>query len=129
MRMTTALAPLAAALATLAGAEAAMGETLDLVCRVHESRTDGAHRTIRRRLDIDLGRKTVRVSDDVGRGWVFKREYPFLSADRDRIHLESGGGKESYVDRRTGEYFFHNHADGVTMRGACRNSVPERGKF
>ena len=82
-----------------------------------------------RRLDIDLGRKTVRISDNLGRGWVFKNEYPFVSADRRRILLESGGGKESYVDRVSGLYAFHNQADGVTMRGPCQRAAPERPRF
>ena len=128
MRMTTMLGSLTAGLAFLASAEVATGETLNLVCRLQESKP-GAHRMIGRRLDIDLGRKTVRVSDNVGHGWVFKREYPFLSADRDRIRLESGGGKDSSVDRRTGEYFFHNQADSVTMRGPCQKSTEEKPRF
>ncbi|MDB5479215.1 MAG: hypothetical protein JWO83_268 [Caulobacteraceae bacterium] len=114
--------------ATLATAGTASAEVLSLVCRVQETKGT-AHRVIGRRLDIDLGRKTVRISDNVGRGWVFKNQYPFLSADRQRIRLESGGGKDSYVDRVSGTYFFHNQADGVTMRGPCHRAPPERPRF
>lgn len=114
--------------ATLATAGTASAEVLSLVCRVQETKGT-AHRVIGRRLDIDLGRKTVRISDNVGRGWVFKNQYPFLSADRQRIRLESGGGKDSYVDRVSGTYVFHNQADGVTMRGPCHRAPPERPRF
>jgi hypothetical protein len=97
----------------------AAAETLNLLCRVHETRADGAHRDVRRRLEIDLQTKVVRFYDDVGHGWRFKNQYPYLSADADRIRLESGGGKESYVDRRTGTYVFRNQKTGLTIRGPC----------
>jgi hypothetical protein len=114
--------------ATLASAGAACAEVLSLVCRAQVTAPNG-HRVIGRRLDIDLGRKTVRISDNLGRGWVFKNEYPFVSADRQRIELEAGGGKQSYVDRVSGTYFFRNQADGVTMRGPCQRAAPERPRF
>jgi len=122
MRPTVLMAALSALGAILTGPETAVADTLNLVCHVQESRTDGAHRIIMRRLDLDLTAKTVRVSDDVGHGWVFKRQYAFLAASHDRIQLESAEGKESFVDRRTGEYFLHNQSDGVTMRGRCRKA-------
>ncbi len=106
----------------------ALAETLHLACRVHETR-GGAHRDIRRRLDIDFSTRTVRYSDDAGRGWVFKREGPYISADADRIRLDAGDGKESYVDRRTGEYVFHNQRDGLTIRGPCQKTEPEQPRF
>jgi hypothetical protein len=114
--------------ATLVSAGAASAEVLGLVCRLHVTARGGS-RVIGRRLDIDLGRKTVRISDNLGRGWVFKNEYPFVSADRQRIELEAGGGKQSYVDRVSGTYFFHNQSDGVTMRGPCQRAAPERPRF
>ena len=109
--------------ATMAMARPAAAETVSLVCHVQESRPDGAHRIIMRRLDLDLSAKTVRISDDVGHGWVFKRQYTFLAANSDRVQLEAAGGKESWVDRKSGEYFFHNQSDGVTMRGRCRKAT------
>jgi hypothetical protein len=117
-----------AAVLSLAAAHA-VADTLNLVCRVHESRPGGAHREIQRRLDIDLARKSVRFYDNVGKGWVFKREGPFVSADAERIRLDASDGKESYVDRRTGQYFFHNQGDGVTMRGPCQKAMAEKPRF
>ena len=114
--------------ATLVSAGASSAEMLNLVCRLHVTAPNGA-RVIGRRLDIDLGRKTVRISDNLGRGWVFKNEYPFVSANPQRIELEAGGGKQSYVDRVSGTYFFHNQADGVTMHGPCQRAAPERPRF
>jgi hypothetical protein len=105
------------------GLVAAEPTRLDLVCRLHETRGQ-AHRELRRRLEIDLQARTVRVSDDVGRGWQVKNQYPFVSADAGRIVLESAGGKTSAVDRHTGLYSFHNQSDGVTMRGPCEKAPP-----
>ena len=120
---------LTVAVAALLTAQAATAETLNLMCRVHWSKAGGAHREGRRRLDIDLAAKTVRVSDDVGRGMTVKGEHPIVSADKDRIRLQTGGGKESYVDRLTGQYVFHNDKDGVTIRGPCEKVGLERPKF
>ena len=128
MRTKALIRALVLGAATLASAGAASAEGLSLVCRLQVTAPNG-RRTIERRLDIDLGRKTVRISDNLGRGWVFKNQYQFLSADRQRIRLESGGGKESYVDRFAGVYFFRNQADGVTMRGPCRPAPPQRPRF
>jgi hypothetical protein len=128
MRTTALVCAIVLGAVILASAGAASADVLSLVCRVQETK-GSAHRVIGRRLDIDLGRKTVRISDNVGRGWTFKNEYPFLSADRQRIRLESAGGKESYVDRVSGTYFFRNQADGVTMRGPCQKAAPQRPRF
>ncbi len=119
-RLIAALGFCAAILPSLVAAAPAR---LDLVCRLHETR-GAAHRELRRRLELDLQAKTVRVSDDTGRGWQFKRQYPFVSADADQIVLESGDGKASAVDRHTGLYSFHNQRDGVTMRGPCEKAAP-----
>jgi hypothetical protein len=116
----------AAVLSMVAGAAAA--EHLDLLCHVHETR-GAAHRELRRRLDIDLTARTVRYYDDVGHGWEFKREGPFVSADAARIVLDAGAGKEAYVDRRTGQYAFHNQRDGLTVRGPCEKTSEPRPKF
>jgi hypothetical protein len=116
---------LAAVLAT----QAAAAETVSLMCRVHWSKTSGAHRDGRRRLDIDLGAKTVRVSDDLGRGMMVKGQGPVVAVTKDRITLEAAGGKESYVDRLSGQYLFHNAKDGVTIRGPCEKVGAERPRF
>jgi hypothetical protein len=128
MRTKVLLRAVVFAAATLAMAETASAEVLSLVCRLQATAPNG-RRTVGRRLDIDLARKTVRISDNLGHGWVFKNEYPFLSANSQRIQLEAGGGKESFVDRLSGMYFFHNQADGVTMRGPCQKAAPERPRF
>ena len=120
---------LTVSLAALLAAQAAAAETLNLMCHVRWSKAGGAHREGRRRLDIDLGAKTVRVSDDIGRGMTLKGDHPIVSADKDRVRLDAGGGKESYVDRLSGQYFFHNDKDGVTIRGPCEKVGLERPKF
>jgi hypothetical protein len=114
--------------AILAMAGSASAEVLSLICRVQETK-GAAHRVIGRRLDIDLGRRTVRISDNYGRGWISKNEYPIVSADRTRIQLEAGPVKESYVDRVSGQYHFRNQADGVSMRGPCERAVLARPRF
>ncbi len=128
MRLNVVLSALAIGIGAALATVPAAGETLNLVCRVHETR-GGAHRDIRRRLDIDLSAKTVRFYDDLGQGWRFKREYPFISADASRIRLESGDGRDSYVDRRTGEYYFHNQKDGLTIRGPCGRTSAQPSAF
>ena len=124
------LAPtLALALAALLGAQAAAADTLHLICRVQFSKAGGARRGGLRRLDIDLAAKTVRVSDDLGRGMTVLGEHFIVSADRDRIRLDDGDGKESFLDRLSGQYLFHNARDGVTIRGPCEKVGAERPKF
>lgn len=125
-RLTNALICL---LAVLAAASAARAETLNLMCRVHWSKAGGAHREGRRRLDIDLGAKAVRVSDDLGRGMTLKGEQPIASVDKNRIRIETGGGKDSYVDRVSGAYYFHNDKNGVTIRGPCEKVGAGRPRF
>lgn len=129
MRTTALIRAMLLGAATLVAAETASAEVLRLVCRVQESRGP-ARRVIGRRLDIDLGRRTVRISDNYGRGgWVFKNQYPIVSADRARIQLEAGPMKESYVDRVSGQYYFRNQADRVVMRGPCNPAAAERPRF
>jgi len=122
-RLCRAFALLAACVAFLPNLAVAAPSGLDLVCRLHESK-GYAHRELRRRLELDLQAKTVRVSDDVGRGWQVKRQYPFVSIDADRIVLEASDGKTSALDRRSGLYNFHNQRDGVSMRGPCEKAPP-----
>ena len=128
MRPKALIRALVVGLAVLVSAEAASAEVLSLVCRLQVTAPNG-RRHLLRRLDIDLGRKTVRISDNLGRGWMVKNQYPFLSADRTRVVLEAGGGKESSVDRVSGLYVFRNQADGVSMRGPCDRAAPERPRF
>jgi hypothetical protein len=129
MRLTTTLAGLAVGLAALLAAGETLAETLHLECRVREASDSGARHELLRRLDIDLDSHKVRFYDNIGHGWAFKNEYPFPSYDRARITLEANAMKESYVDRVTGEYFFRNRADGVTMHGPCVKTAAERPRF
>jgi hypothetical protein len=129
MRSTPLILALAASCATLAMAGGALADTVSLVCHVHEVRARGGSHDFKRRLDIDFGAHSVRYSDDIGHGWEFKRQGPFVSADAGRIVLDAGMGKESSVDRRTGEYAFHNQRDGVTIRGSCEKTAAEKPKF
>jgi hypothetical protein len=120
---------LTVSLAVLFAAQVTTAETLTLMCRVQWSKISGGRHEGRRRLDIDLGAKTVQVSDDWGRGMMVKGEHPIASIGKDRIRLETGAGKESYVDRVSGAYYFHNDKDGVTVRGLCAKGRIERPRF
>jgi hypothetical protein len=128
MRTTRLIRALALGAATLATAGAASAETLSVVCRVMESKGT-AHRQLARRIDIDLGARTARFADNAGQGWKSKGEHSIVSANRDRIVLDAGGGKDSYLDRVSGQYFLHNQTDGVVMRGSCHRAPPERPRF
>jgi hypothetical protein len=123
------LAAPAIGLAALCAAGGTLSETLHLECRVRETKDTGARRELLRRLEIDLDRKTVKFYDNVGHGWEFKNEYVFPAANREHITLEASPEKESWVDRATGEYFFHNRRDGVTMRGPCERAQSPRPRF
>jgi len=115
-KLTGALVVLTAAL-LLAGSSFAAD--LNLECRVQWSKPGGQHRQAKRRLEISLAAKTVRTYDDVGKGYQFKSDHPFPSAGPDRIVLEASGGKTSWLDRRTGEYYFKNDREGLVIRGPC----------
>ena len=128
MRARSTFLALTLGLGVALAAGAAAAESLDLVCHVHWTKP-GARRDGLRRIDIDLSAKTARFSDNEGRGWQAKGEHPIVSADRSRIVLDAGGGKDSYVDRLTGDYYFHNAKDGVTIRGPCEKAAPERPRF
>lgn len=123
------LAGLAIALAAFLSAGETLAETLHLECRVRETRADGARREMLRRLDIDLDRKQVRFYDNAGHGWVFRNEYGFVAASRERITLEANPEKDSYIDRATGEYFLHNKKEGLMVRGPCVKTRAERPRF
>jgi hypothetical protein len=128
MRTTALIGALALGAATLVAAAAAPAETLSVVCRVMESK-GAAHRQLARRIDIDLQTKTAHFADNAGHGWQSKGEHPIVSAGRDRVVLDAGGGKDSYLDRVSGQYFLHNQNDGVVMRGSCHKAPPERPRF
>jgi len=127
MRTTAPIRALVLAAATLT-AGTVSAETLSVVCRVMESKGT-AHRELTRRIDIDLQTKMARFTDNAGRGWQSKGEHPIVSANASRIVLDAGGGKDSYVDRVSGQYFLHNQTDGVVMRGSCHKAPPERPRF
>jgi hypothetical protein len=122
------LAVLALAAALAAPPLTTRAETLILVCHVLKTRGDGAHRQIRRRLELDLTARKVKFFDDAGQGWKFRREGPFVSADARRIVLDAGGGKDSYVDRVTGQYVFRNSASHLSISGPCRKAAAANGE-
>jgi hypothetical protein len=128
MRKTTLAAALSALLATSLAAGGALADSLSLVCHVKEVR-GAAHHDFKRRLDMDLTAKTVRISDDIGHGWEFKRAGPLVSVDPDLIRIESGGGKDSSIDRHTASYVFHNQKDRVTISGHCDKTDVDKPKF
>lgn len=113
----------------LGAAAGAQAETLNLECRVKERIAGRPPREFLRRLDIDLATKKVRFYDNRGHGWELRNQYEFLSADAARIKLEDRDGKQSYVDRLTGEYAFRNLRERIEARGACRKVEPEKPKF
>jgi hypothetical protein len=119
---------LALGAATLATGTAASAETLGVVCKVMENK-GAAHRELARRIDVDLATKTAHFADNAGHGWQSKGEHPIVSASRERIVLDAGGGKDSYLDRISGQYYLHNRNDGVVMRGTCHPAPPERPRF
>jgi hypothetical protein len=119
---------LAGALILSLAAQAAMAEELHLLCHVRETKGHAA-REFKRRLDIDLSAKTVAFFDDTGHGWEFKRRGPFISADANRVILDAGDGKESAVDRITGQYSFRNERDHLIIRGGCEKTTAEKPKF
>lgn len=110
---------LALALAAILVGQAAHAEVIKAQCQVRWTKP-GASRTGGRRLLIDTGAKTVRVWDNVGRGWQERGSHPIVGVQGSRIVLEAGGGKTSSLDRRNGAYMFHNDADKVTIEGRCR---------
>jgi hypothetical protein len=129
MRLNTSLAALATGMAALCLASGALAETLHLECRVRETKDTGARRELLRRLEIDLDSKSVKFYDNTGHGWQFKNEYHFPAFNHERITLEANTEKESWVDRTTGQYFFHNRHDGVMMRGPCEKTAAVRQRF
>jgi hypothetical protein len=116
-------------MAALLAAGSALADTLNLECRVQWSKPGGQHRDAKRRLEVNLGAKTVKTWDDVGRGYQFKSEHPFPSANGDRIVLEASGGKTSWLDRRTGQYYFKNDREGFVIRGPCVKTAPMKPAF
>ena len=128
MRTTVPMRALALAATSLALAGTASAETLSVVCRVNESRGE-VHRQVVRRIDIDLTGKFARFADDTGKGWQSRGGHPIVSVDRNRIVIDAGGGKDSYIDRVSGQYFLHNSNDHVVMRGSCQKAEPSRPRF
>jgi len=110
-------------MAALLAAGPSLGADLNLECRVHWTKPGGQHRDAKRRLEINLGAKTVRTYDDLGHGYQFKSDHAIVGAAPGRIVLEADGGKTAYLDRLTGQYYFKNDRDGVVIRGSCVTAV------
>jgi hypothetical protein len=103
--------------AAIAG-EPAAAAVLTLDCRVQSTKPGYSERGTRR-LEIDLAAKTVRVSDNTGKGFQVRGTRPIVGADANRIVLDNGGGKTSFVDRHTGQYVFRNAAEKLVIQGRC----------
>ncbi len=119
MNAASILAPL---LALVLAAGPALAAPLTLVCKVQSSNS-GYQRRGLRRLEIDLAAKTVRVSDNTGKGFQVRGVRPLVGAEAGRYVLEAGGGKESYVDRKSGRYYFRNEAEKLVIQGRCEKSA------
>ena len=119
MRLMKVTGAIVISMAALLAASSSLADALNLECRVQWTKPGGHHRDAKRRLEVNLAAKTVKTWDDVGHGYQFKSEHPFVSADSGRIVLETSGGKTSWLDRRTGEYYFKNDREGLVIRGPC----------
>src|SRR5579875_4022562 len=96
-------------------------EVIKAECQVRRTQPTSSPAGLRRLL-IDTNAKMVRVWDNTGHGWKMMGAHPIVGVQGDRIVLDSGGGKTSSLDRRTGAYAFHNDADKVTLEGRCRRA-------
>ncbi len=97
-------------------------ETLTLDCHVHSTKPGYSRKGIRR-LEIDLAARTVKVSDNTGKGFEVRGTRPLVSADANRIVLEDGGGQSSSVDRHTGAYVFRNTGEKLVIQGRCAKAT------
>ncbi len=111
---------IASAVALVAGPAASAVLTLD--CRVKSTKPGYSRKGIRR-LEIDLAAKTVKVSDNTGKGFEVRGTRPLVSADANRFVLEDGGGKSSSVDRHTGAYVFRNATEKLVIQGRCAKAA------
>lgn len=114
-------AAMAAALALAVGAagaaQAQAQMTLD--CQVQASRPDHGLTRWKRRIIISPSTHAVRILDDFGAGYTPRSAFAFISMTPQRIALEQGGGKVSYIDRLTGEYVLRNPRARFALRGRC----------
>ena len=117
MAMAAAAAGLTLAVAGAAQAQAQM----TLECQVRASRPDHGVTRWKRRIIINPSTRTVRILDDfgAGSGYTPRSTFAFMSMTPQRIMLEQGGGKVSYIDRTTGEYVLRNERARFTLRGRC----------
>jgi hypothetical protein len=110
----------------LAGALAAGSvRAADLVfeCHVQANQPDHGLTSWRRRIIIDPPTRTTRIQDDFGHGFVERSVYPFVSMNLRRVVLEEHGGKQSYIDRVSGEYVLRNAPRRFMLRGHCSASA------
>jgi hypothetical protein len=114
--------PLSIAVAAALAAGPVASAVLTLDCRVQSTKPGYSQRGVRR-LEIDLAAKTVRVSDNTGKGFQVRGVRPLVSADANRIVLENAGGKTSAIDRHTGAYVFRNAAEKLVIQGRCAKSA------
>jgi hypothetical protein len=104
----------------LAGADAARAQAqMTLNCQVQANRPDHGRTRWTRRIIVSPSTRTVRILDDFGAGFTPRNTFAFVSMNPQRITLEEGGGKVSYIDRRTGEYVLRNQSARFMLRGRC----------
>ena len=117
-----------ALLAVLVTAEPAVSAVLTLDCRVQSTKPGYSRKGVRH-LVIDLGAKTVQVSDNTGRGFDVRGVRPLVSASGSRLVLENSGGKTAFVERQSGRYYFRNDAEKLVIQGRCAPAARAPARF
>jgi hypothetical protein len=112
-----AAAGLALVLATAGGASAQQQMVLN--CQVQSNRPDHGRTRWTRRIIVIPSSRTVTILDNFGSGFTPRNTFAFVSMTPERITLEEGAGKTSFIDRRTGEYVLRNPRARFTVRGRC----------
>ena len=111
------------AAAIVAGGLSARGAAaaeLRFECQVQASRPDAGVSQWRRRIVLTSADHMARYFDDIGQGMKPKSQHRFVSVSRQRIVLDAGGGKTSFIDRRTGSYVLRNQPQRFELHGRCR---------
>ena len=101
-------------------ASTAAAAELRFECQVQANRPDAGVSQWRRRIVLTSADHMARYFDDIGRGMQPKSQHRFVSVSRQRIVLDAGGGKTSFIDRRTGAYVLRNQPQSFELHGRCR---------
>jgi hypothetical protein len=99
-----------------------LAETLNLECKVTWTKPTGQSRQAKRKLEIDTGAKQVKTYDDLGKGYKLASTHAIGQVSPDKIDLDDSPSKTSYVNRKTGQYYFKNAKNGYVIKGPCRKS-------